>query len=157
MSEIEDGLTIGEVFAASAASHGDRPFFIVPPNEKRDYLAAGFEITYGDAAKRIAELTAAYKDVGYGLGHRAATLLENWPDYVLHKLALNSLGVCCVPINPDYRAGESAYLLEHSEPDLVVTLGRREAQVGEALAHSACRPPVQVLESLAWDRLARPS
>jgi len=156
MSEIEDSLTITEAFASSVSSHGDRPFFIVPPNAQRGYLEAGFEISYRDAAKRIAELTAAYKDAGYGLGHRAATLLENRPDYVLHKLALNSLGVCCVPINPDYRPGETAYLLEHSEPDFVLTLGHREAQLREALAQSACRPPVLVLERLSG-RLPMPS
>ena len=157
MSEIEDGLTIGEVFASAVSCHGDRPFLIVPPNEKRGYLAAGFEITYGEAAKRVAELTAAYRDAGYGLGHRVATLVENRPDYVLHKLALNSLGVCCVPINPDYRAGETAYLLEHSEPDFVLTLGKSAAHVREAFAHGACRPPVQVLESFSADALPKPS
>src|SRR5262245_40352599 len=104
MSEVQDGLTIGEVFAAAVSSHGNRPFFMVPPNAKRDYLKAGFEITYRDAARRIADLTTVYRDAGYGLGHRVATLLENRPEFVLHKLALNALGVCCVPINPDYRA-----------------------------------------------------
>ena len=65
-------------------------------------------------------LAALYRAAGYGLGHHVATLLENRPEYVLHKLALNSIGVCCVPINPEYRAGEIAYLLEHSEPELVI-------------------------------------
>jgi acyl-CoA synthetase (AMP-forming)/AMP-acid ligase II len=156
MSEVQDGLTIGEVFASAVASHGDRPFFMVPANEKRDYLKGGFEITYGDAAKRIAELTAAYRDAGYGLGHRVATLLENRPEFVLNKLALNALGVCCVPINPDYRAGETAYLLEHSEPDLILTLGRREGQVREALAQSSCRPHVQTLEAFSGGTLPTP-
>jgi crotonobetaine/carnitine-CoA ligase len=157
MSEVQDGLTIAEVFASAVSSHGDRPFFIVPPNPKRDYLKAGFQITYGDAAKCIAELTAAYRDAGYGLGHRVATLLENRPEFVLHKLALNALGVCCVPINPDYRAGETAYLLEHSEPDLILTLGHREGQVREALARSACRPHVQTLEGFSGGALPTPS
>src|SRR5689334_3107738 len=40
MSEVQDGLTIGEVFASAVASHGDRPFFMVPPNAKRDHLKA---------------------------------------------------------------------------------------------------------------------
>ena len=147
--ELQDGLTIGEVFAAAVASHGDRPFFAVPPNESRGYLPAGFEITYRDAAKQVAELTAAYRGAGYGLGHRVATLLENRPEYVLHKLALNAIGACCVPINPDYRAGETAYLLEHSQPDLILTLATREAQIAEALAHSAHRPPVVVSDGFA--------
>ena len=147
--ELQDGLTIGEVFAAAVASHGDRPFFAVPPNESRGYLPAGFEITYRDAAKQVAQLTAAYRSAGYGLGHRVATLLENRPEYVLHKLALNAVGACCVPINPDYRAGETAYLLEHSQPDLVLTLAEREAQIAEALAHSRHQPP-------SWCRTASP-
>jgi len=157
MSEVQDGLTIGEVFASAVASHGDRPFFMVPANAKRDHLKAGFEITYGDAAKRIADLTAAYRAAGYGLGHRVATLLENRPEFVLHKLALNALGACCVPINPDYRSGEAAYLLEHSEPDLILTLSCRQGQVREALAQSACRPHVQILERFAEDALPTPS
>jgi crotonobetaine/carnitine-CoA ligase len=150
-------LTIGAIFAAAVASHGDRPFFAVPPNEKRDYLPAGFEISYRDAGKRIAELSAAYRDAGYGLGHRVATLLENRPEYVLHKLALNAIGVCCVPINPDYRAGETAYLLEHSRPDLVLTLASREAQVREALAHSGHKPPTAVVDGFGAGALVKVS
>ena len=157
MSEVQDGLTIGEVFASAVASHGDRPFFMVPANEKRDYLKGGFEITYGDAARRIEGLTAAYRDAGYGLGHRVATLLENRPEFVLNKFALNALGACCVPINPDYRAGETAYLLEHSEPDLILTLGHREGQVREALAQSSCRPHVLTLEAFSGGTLPTPS
>ena len=59
---------------------------------------------------------------GYGLGASLsrATLPENRPEHILHTLALNGIGACCVPINPDYRAGETAYLLEHSKPDLAL-------------------------------------
>jgi crotonobetaine/carnitine-CoA ligase len=62
-----------------------------------------------------------------------------------------------VPINPDYRAGETAYLLEHSEPDLILTLGHREGQVREALARSAWRPHVQILERFSGRALPAPS
>ncbi len=108
-----DQTTIGEAFATAVSTWGDKPFFAVPAGEGRGYLEAGFEISYADAARQVDALAALYRAAGYGLGHRVATLLENRPDYVLHKLALNSLGVCCVPINPEYRSGEIAYLLEH--------------------------------------------
>ena len=157
MSEIQDGSTTGEIFAAAVSSHGDRPFFVVPPNATRGYLPDGIEITYGDAARRIAELAAVYRDAGYGLGHRVATLLENRPEYVLHKFALNAIGVCCVPINPDYRAGETAYLLEHSQPDLVLTLASRAAQLGEALAQSRHKPPVVISDNFAAGNLVKAS
>ena len=114
VSEVRDDLTIADIFASAVSSSRDRPFFVVPPNPQRSYLAAGLEISYRDAAERIGALSDAYRSAGYGLGHRVATLLENRPEYVLHKFALNAIGVCCVPINPDYRAGEAAYLLEHS-------------------------------------------
>ena len=101
MSEINDGTTIGAIFTAAVSAHGDRLFLAVPANDARGYLPSGFEITYGEAGEGVDELAGIYRQAGYGLGHRVATLLENRPDYVLHKLALNSIGVCCVPINPD--------------------------------------------------------
>jgi acyl-CoA synthetase (AMP-forming)/AMP-acid ligase II len=156
VAELQDGLTIADLFNATAAGQGDRPFFAVPANDRRGYLAEGFEITYRDAAARIAELAEAYRSAGYGLGHRVATLLENRPEYILHKFALNAVGACVVPINPDYRAGETAYLLEHSEPDLILALPAREAQIGEALAQSTHKPPVVISDGLAPPRLGTP-
>jgi acyl-CoA synthetase (AMP-forming)/AMP-acid ligase II len=149
MAEIMDGTTIGAAFSAAVSAHADRPFLAVPANEGRAYLPSGFEMSYGEAGKRIEELAALYRQAGYGVGHRVATLLENHPEHVLHTLALNSIGVCCVPINPDYRAAEIAYLVDHSEPDLILTLGSREASIAEAVAQAGHRPPVAVSEPFA--------
>ena len=49
-----------------------------------------------------------------------ALQLENRPEFPLHFLALNSLGVSVVPLNPDYRAAELEYVLEHSEASALV-------------------------------------
>ncbi|WP_210263134.1 hypothetical protein, partial [Bradyrhizobium brasilense] len=38
-------------------------------------------------------------------------LLENRPDFIVHWLALNGIGVSIVPINPAYRAAEIEYLI----------------------------------------------
>ena len=131
----------------------------MPAGEGRGYLEAGFEISYGEAARQVEALAAIYRAAGYGLGHRVATLLENRPEYVLHKLALNSLGVCCVPINPDYRAGEIAYLLEHSEPELAIALTARRPQLLDGVAQSAHRPAIVALEefSAALPKPSRPA
>ncbi|MGZ5910464.1 MAG: AMP-binding protein [Reyranella sp.] len=159
MAEIMDGTTIGAAFSAAVSAHADCPFLAVPANEGRAYLPSGFEMSYGEAGKRIEELAALYRQAGYGVGHRVATLLENHPEHVLHTLALNSIGVCCVPINPDYRAAEIAYLVDHSEPDLILTLGAREASIAQALAQSGHRPPVMVSEPFTGplDKAARPA
>jgi acyl-CoA synthetase (AMP-forming)/AMP-acid ligase II len=159
MREIMDGTTIGKAFAAAVAAHADRPFLAVPANESRNYLPSGFEMSYGEAGKHIEELAAVYRQAGYGVGHRVATLLENRPEHVLHTLALNTIGVCCVPINPDYRPAEIAYLVDHSEPDLILPLAARQATIKEALAQSAHRPAMVVSESFtdSLEKVSRPA
>ncbi len=151
MGEVLDTVTIGAAFAASVRKHADRPFLIVPVNPGRHYLQEGYRITYGEAGLRVATLADLYRKAGYGLGSRVATLMENHPAYVLHKLALNGIGACCVPINPDYRAGETAYLIEHSEPDLVLALPWRKAQAEDALAQSSHKPPLVIADGGTLD------
>jgi hypothetical protein len=60
-----------------------------------------------------------------------------------------------VPINPDYRAGEIAYLLDHSEADLVLTLAGRTHHITLALEQAGHRPPVAWRKTLTlrWSRL----
>jgi acyl-CoA synthetase (AMP-forming)/AMP-acid ligase II len=116
MADVRDDITIGQFWEAAVALWADRPFLAVSPNPDRNYLRDGYEITYEEADREIKRLARGYRAAGYGLGHRVAMLLENRPEHVLHRLALNWLGACVVPINPDYRPAETAYLLEHSEP-----------------------------------------
>ncbi|WGR94365.1 AMP-binding protein [Bradyrhizobium sp. ISRA435] len=71
---------------------------------------------------RPVALRDQYRAAGFDHGHRACLLLENRPDFIVHWLALNGLGVSIVPINPAYRAAEIEYLIAHAEPDLIVTL-----------------------------------
>ena len=51
-----------------------------------------------------------------------------------------------MPINPEYRSGEIAYLLEHSEPELAIAVAARRDQLSGGLAESAHRPPIVALE-----------
>src|SRR5205085_9521198 len=41
-------------------------------------------------------------------------------EFLLHFLALNSLGAAVVPMNPDYQKSEADYVIEHSDAALVV-------------------------------------
>src|SRR5258708_12666615 len=141
MAEIMAGTTIGAAFSAAVSAHADRPFLAVPANEGRAYLPSGFEMSYGEAGKRIDELAALYRQAGYGMGHRVATLLENHPEHVLHTLALNTIGVCCVPINPDSRAAAIPYLAAHTEPNLILTLASRNSSTPQPMPQSQHPPP----------------
>ena len=146
MIDIDEFTTIGQAFAAAAARFADNCFLVTPANPARASDPRGREIRYGEALTEVSRLQALYRSAGYGLGHRVGLLLENRLDHLLHKLAINSLGACCVPINPDYRTRELAYLLRHSKVDLVLALSERQAQVTQAMDGSFECVPVVVLD-----------
>ncbi len=126
--------TIASVIAQAADRYSENSLIAVPSNSNRDYLPAGIELSYDLVSREVNALAERYRQAGYGLGHRVALSLENRPEHLLHKLALNVLGACCIPVNPDYRTGELAYLIGHAKPDLVVTLGDRHHQILEAIS-----------------------
>lgn len=154
MIDIDGNTTIIEAFRAAAQRYADRAFLVVPPNPNRSYDKAGREITYAQALDEVHKLVHAYRTAGYGLGHRIALLLENRLEHVLHKLAINAIGACCVPINPDYRTRELVYLIEHSRVDLIVALASRSAQIQCALDEAQQQVPRIALED--WSQQALP-
>ena len=105
--------TVFSAFERTAAAHAGKPFLEMP--------AWKVKYTYADALERIADVSKRYRMRGYGPGHRVGLLLETRPEFLLHFLALNSLGVSVLPLNPDYRPAELEYVLGHSEASAVVT------------------------------------
>ena len=113
------------LFEDSSNQVPEGSFLCAPPMRGRTYYPEGYEISYSAAHKIVMELQSAYYNSGYGPGHRVALLLENRPEFHLHWLALNALGISVVPINPDYREDEIVYLLDHSESLLVISISER--------------------------------
>ena len=150
MIAVDDHSTIGETFFRAAQAYADKPFLAVPVNAARAYDPAGREISYGEAATTVRALMQVYAAAGYGLGHRIALLIENRPEHLLHKLAMNALGVCCVPLNPDHRPRELAYVLDHARVDMVVVVDSLQAQLRLGMAQAnASQPQVVVFEGFA--------
>lgn len=147
MIAIDDHSTIGDTFSRAADTYADKTFLAVPANPARAYAAAGVEISYRAAAQAVQALTRTYAAAGYGVGHRIGLLLENRPEHLLHKLAMNALGVCCVPLNPDHRAGELAFVIDHAKVDLVVVVAGLDTLLQAALAEAAQRPGVVRLDA----------
>ncbi len=125
-------------FAAAADASSDKPFIAVTPSSGWQ-IDGKLEITYGDAAAKVAALAALYGKAGYGRGHRIALLLYSRPEHFLHFLAINALGAGIVPVNPDYAADEALYQMEHSEADLAVVASERVADF-EAVARRRAKP-----------------
>jgi acyl-CoA synthetase (AMP-forming)/AMP-acid ligase II len=122
--------TVFSAFERTAAVHGAKPFLEV--------LSQKIRFTYSEALERIADVAARYRARGYGRGHRVALLLENRPEFLLHFLALNSIGAAVVPLNPDYREAELQYVLQHSEASLVITKKDLERDFDPAPAPRPC-------------------
>ncbi|MGE3064013.1 MAG: AMP-binding protein [Hyphomicrobiaceae bacterium] len=139
--------TVYAIFSATASAHPDNLFLSVPARADRSWLPEGAAWSYAATAAEVARLAALYAAAGYGHGHRVALLLENRPHHFFHFLALNALGVGIVPVNPDYRRDEMAYLLEHSDTVLAVVAPERVGDVADAAAQ--CPRPPAVLDALA--------
>jgi len=104
--------TVFTAFEQTARAHGAKSFLQVPSEE--------LELSYAQAQERIATIAGIYRRRGYRHGHRVALKLPNCAAFLLHFLALNSLGVAVVPVNPDYQRAELDYVLAHSEAALVI-------------------------------------
>ncbi|HET7365039.1 MAG TPA: AMP-binding protein [Burkholderiales bacterium] len=104
--------TVFTAFEQTARAHGEKLFLKVPPEK--------LELTYSKTHERVARIAQIYARRGYRQGHRVALRLTNCADFLLHFLALNSLGISAVPVNPDYQRTELEYVVAHSEAALVV-------------------------------------
>ena len=129
--------TVYATFAASAARWADSDFLLVPASACKAYATGDLHFTYTEALERIEALRERYRAAGIepgGPGVRVALALENRPAYFFHWFALNGLGVSVVPISPDYRVPEIAYLIRHSEAVLVVAIASRIPDIAAAVA-----------------------
>ena len=124
--------TVYDAFKSTAERDGARPFLNIVTDTARRYGIDPQTFSYGQAYSEVLELRQKYAAAGLGVGHRAALLLENRPEFFFHWLALNGLGVSAVPLNPAWRAAELEYVLGHSEACLAVTLPERLADVTAA-------------------------
>src|SRR6266436_3530115 len=140
--------SVFDVFARTAEAAPHHVFLCAPPAPGRAYHPHGIEFTYEQTRDAALALREIYAAAGYGHGHRVALLLENRPEFFFHFLALNSLGVSIVPVNPDYRHDEMLYLMEHSEAELAVVTHTRVADI-ERVASDRAKPlPVVGAENL---------
>ncbi|MCF3594330.1 AMP-binding protein [Rhodobacteraceae bacterium LMO-12] len=139
-----EGRVIGDVFDEAAARWPDKDFLIAP----READAAVRTLSYGETAARAEAIAAALRDAGYGAGQRVAVLLGTCPEHYLLKLALARLGMSFVPVNPDYRPAELAYLLDDSTAVLAIAGAQYEAAMRAGIAEAVSAPGFVTFEAL---------
>ncbi|WP_293451013.1 AMP-binding protein [Planktotalea sp.] len=136
------GQSVFDTFNESAARWPERPFLNVLQETADIYEIEAGEISYADALDTVQSYIAQIKAVGYIKGQRAMLLLENRPSYFLWWLAFNALGISVVPVNPDLRIGEIAYMIGHAEPVLALTIPSRAQELRDASAEVGMEMPV---------------
>ena len=121
--------TIYSAFAKSAGRYGEQDFLHIPRSASSHYRSTALDLTYGEAAQQIEQQKSVYSAAGYGPGHRVALMLQNRAEFFTHWLALNALGCAVEPINDEMSAEEQAYIIEHSEACLLVSLAALDAKI----------------------------
>ena len=135
--------------AAAAARYPGNEFLLVPAPACAAYSDGPISLTYSQALAQVERLATNYREAGLGVGHRVALLLENRPEYFLHWFALNALGASVVPVNPDSRHAEIAYLLAHSEAILAICIPERAADLQAAAAEAGRNKRVAIPDEVA--------
>ncbi len=133
---------IGNFFKEKSAHYAKNEFLSVPVDAARAYHPEGYTITYGQAARLVTQWQDRLSAAGYGVGDRVAVLLGNRPEMMLLKLALNGLGMSWVPVNPDYRPNEVAYLMEDSRACLAIASPELAGLMRDGIAEAAQGVPL---------------
>ena len=129
-----------DAFMSSVHRSPDAPFLAAPASAQLSYARDGFRLAYGAAAAQVEAVRGAYARAGYGRGARVALLLDSRPEFFVHWLALNALGVSIVPINPDLRPEELAFQLSLADVDLAVGVGERIMPLAGGAEFTGFRP-----------------
>ncbi len=144
-------MSIFEQFKKTAESNPDNSFIHIPPQATSSYGGMLVEYSYGEALESVMELARHYGNAGYGKGHRVAVVFDNRAEFFLHFQALNKLGISVVPVNSSFQASEMAYVIQHSDACLVVSLPLHRDNVNKAL-ETMSEPPA-LLDSDSMDAI----
>ena len=120
-------------------------------------------ITWAKFAMETARLQASLAAQGVGRGSRVAILDRNSADYVLLHYALAGMGAVLVPVNMWLRAAEVGYVLNNSQPLLLVVSPEFQPLAEVAVALLQERPRLILRGTgteapkggLTWTRVSR--
>lgn len=108
-----DGIATG--LAASFAAHGKKTALRFFRNGNLET-----ELTYADLDGDTGRAAGFFSDAGVGKGDRVILFLPKSVGFLVAHLALLRIGAVSVPVNPGFKQTEMAYLIEDTDPLLIV-------------------------------------
>ncbi|HMB71132.1 MAG TPA: condensation domain-containing protein, partial [bacterium] len=89
----------------------------------------GRTLTYGELEARARRIAGALARRGVGRGDRVAVCVERGPEMVAALLAILKRGAAYAPLDPAYPSARLRFILEHSEPAVLMTERSTAAQL----------------------------
>src|SRR3954454_20172894 len=110
------------LFLTRAAEKGDEPFLWA----KRE--GEWRSISWADAARQVAALSASLKRIGLEPGDRVALVSENRPEWLISDLAIMAAGCVTVPTYTTNTTRDHAHVLGNSGARAVIVSNQKLAK-----------------------------
>ena len=136
-----------EVLALSARRFPNHDALHVPLSACKHYSSQEITLSYGELERAISQATELWRQTG--VTGRVALILENRPEFFIHWLALNALGISVIPINHEMPDAEIPYYLEHGEATAVLTLESHRTRLVDVVDTLATAIPVITQEQIS--------
>jgi crotonobetaine/carnitine-CoA ligase len=78
------------------------------------------EVTYKEFNENINRAANVFLNLGIKKGDRVCFFLPNCPEFLYGWFGLGKIGAILVPININYRTGETKYIVNHSKANLIL-------------------------------------
>ena len=118
---IDPRSAIGDILDQQAERFGERDALV--------HVEAGVRYTYSQFRAEVDRVARGFMSLDIQPGQHVGIWATNYTEWVLSQFAAAKIGAVLVNVNPAYRTGELAYLLEQSEASALVMIGRFRAPV----------------------------
>jgi len=125
-----DGLTIGQMLAATAEKFGERDAVVYPLLDHRR--------TYREFQADVDEAARGLLALGLQRGDHVALWATNVPQWVVLQFATARIGVVLVTVNPAYRPFELQYVLKQSDAKALFLVDRFKSSDYFAMLNEVC-------------------
>jgi crotonobetaine/carnitine-CoA ligase len=103
-------MTVGELL--------DRAAFLDPDNTYLYFLDQ--KVSFREFRNQTLRAATLFRDLGVQREDRVCLFLPNCPEFLYAWMGLSRIGAICVPINPAYKAGEGAFILNSCEAGVLL-------------------------------------
>ena len=110
-------INIYEVFLKISNKYPNNIFLSYP---SRTSNAKTVNYTYNQVLLQIENFSNYFNSLRLRAKNRVSIMIGNVPEFFILKLALNSMGISCVPINADLSIREINYIINHSNSKLLI-------------------------------------